>query len=109
MTSWLLEQADTQKRGKKRTDTYPDLPLSSYRPEDCPSLSSQALLEAHSHPETAGSLQPGQRKRAEKNGAGKGKKIERGKEERDKKISSRKRKSIVNPTVYMLFPATVRT
>lgn len=71
MTSWMLEQADTQKRRKKRTDTYPDLPLSSYRPEDCPSLSSQALLEAHSHPETAGSLQPGQRKREEKNGKGK--------------------------------------
>ncbi len=97
----MLKQADTQKRGKKRTDTYPDLPLSSYRPEDCPSLSSQALLEAHSHPETAGSLQPGQRKRAEKNGAGKEKQIER--KRRDKKISSRKRKSIVNPTVYMLF------
>lgn len=74
MTSWLLEQAYTQKRGKKRTDTYPDLPLSSYRPEDCPSLSSQALLEAHSHPETAESLQPEQRKRAEKNVAGKEKK-----------------------------------
>lgn len=48
-----LEQADIKRRRKKkRTDTYPDLPLSSYRPENCPAQSHQALLEAHSHSET---------------------------------------------------------
>lgn len=67
----------TRKWGKKkRTDTYPDLPLSSYRPEDCPTLSSRALLEARSPPETAESLQPENRER-QREGEGGRKKIQR--------------------------------